>query len=192
MLKQGLCSWSLSALLASFCMAQSGFAADYEIDPSHSAAQWEISHLGMSTMVGRFNTFSGQFSWDRDNPRGSSISVQVDTASIDSNWAERDKHLRSAKFLDVEKYPTSTFESGTYTGDASQGKLVGQLTLHGVSKEVTMEVVVIGEGNDPWGGYRAGFNASTTINRSDFGVTEFLGPASETMTLQFYIEGTRK
>jgi polyisoprenoid-binding protein YceI len=190
MRKQGI----LASLLMVVCLGcmQSASAADYEVDQSHSGVQWKISHLGMSTMVGRFNSFSGAFSWDKDNPGAAKISVQVDTASIDSNWAERDKHLRGAKFLDVEKFPTATFDSGKFTGDASGGKLAGQLTMHGVTRAVTMDVSSNGEGEDPWGGYRAGFNASTTINRGDFGITEFLGPASETMTLEFFVEGKRK
>lgn len=179
---------SISCLLA----AGSAWAADYKIDLSHAFVQFEISHLGYSTLAGRFNDFEGEFSWDKANPAASAISVTIKTASIDTNWAERDKHLRGADFLEVEKFPTATFKSTRYNGDASGGTLDGELTLHGVTKPVTLTVKAIGEGADPWGGYRAGFAASTTLKRADFGISYDLGPAAETMTFDLFVEGIRK
>ncbi|MFQ5660417.1 MAG: YceI family protein [Gammaproteobacteria bacterium] len=167
-------------------------AAGYEVDLSHSAIQFRISHMGVSILSGRFNKFSGRLNWDRENPAASTIEVTIDTASVDSNWAERDKHLRGDEFLDSEKYPTATFKSTRYAGDARGGTLEGVLTLHGVSKPMTLEVKAIGEGPDPWGGYRAGFEATTSLRRADFGITHNLGPASETMEFDLFIEGKRK
>ena len=167
-------------------------AATYEVDLSHAFIQFRILHLGYSVLAGRFNKFAGKFNWDKDKPAGSSIEVTVETNSIDSNWAERDKHLRGADFLDVEKFPTATFKSTKYTGDAKGGKLEGTLTLHGVTKPVTLDVKFIGEGADPWGGYRAGFSATTSLKRADFGMTYNLGPASETMDFDLFVEGIRK
>ncbi len=167
-------------------------AAEYDIDQGHAFIQFRISHLGYSTVVGRFNKFSGTFNWDKENPGASSIEVTVETNSIDSNWAERDKHLRGPDFLDVEKYPTATFKSTKYIGDAKGGKMEGTLTLHGVTKPLTLDVEVLGEGPDPWGGYRAGFQATTTLRRADFGISYDLGPAAETMEFGLYIEGIRK
>lgn len=167
-------------------------AADYEIDPSHAFIQFRISHLGYSVLTGRFNTFAGRFSWDQANPGASGIEVEVDTASIDSNWAERDKHLRGADFLDVAKYPKAVFRSTKYTGDAKGGRLEGTLTLHGVTKPLTLDAQFIGEGPDPWGGYRAGFKAQTMLRRADFGMTYELGPTAETMEFDLFVEGIRK
>lgn len=167
-------------------------AAEYKIDLSHAFIQWEISHLGFSTLAGRFNDFEGTFTWDQADPSSASIEVVVNTASIDSNWAERDKHLRGEDFLDVEQYPTAVFRSTKYHGDASGGTMDGTLTLHGVTKPITLEVRAIGEGNDPWGGYRAGFAATTSIIRGDFGISYDLGPQAESMTFDLFVEGIRQ
>lgn len=172
----------------------SATAAEYEVDIKgmHAFIQFRIIHLGYSVMVGRFNDFGGNFSWDKNKPGISSINVDIKTASVDTNHAERDKHLRGDDFLNVEKFPTATFKSTKYDGDASGGKMDGMLTLHGVTKAITLDVKAIGEGDDPWGGYRAGFEATTSIRRADFGMNYNLGPASETMSFELFIEGVRE
>jgi len=167
-------------------------AAEYKIDPAHAFIQFRISHLGFSTLAGRFNDFSGSFTWDKEAPEDSSIEVEVDTASIDSNWAERDKHLRGEDFLHVDEYPIATFSSTGYSGDAEGGKLEGELTLHGVTRPIVLDVEHVGEGPDPWGGYRAGFKGTTELRRADFGIDYDLGPSAETMTFDLYIEGVRQ
>jgi polyisoprenoid-binding protein YceI len=182
----------LTSLLTCAVAPLSASAAHYEIDPSHAFIQFKISHLGYSVLTGRFNTFAGSFTWDKDNPGASTIEVTVETASLDSNWAERDKHLRGEDFLHVDKYPEAVFKSTKYTGDASGGQLEGTLTLHGVTKPVVLDVKAIGEGPDPWGGYRAGFEATTTLRRADFGMDYNLGPTAETMLMELFVEGIRK
>ena len=167
-------------------------AADYEIDTAHSFIEFRIKHLGYSWLYGRFNRFSGELSYDPADPSANRISVSIDPASIDTNHAERDKHLRNPDFLDVEKYPDAGFESTGYTGDAESGTLEGMLTLHGVTKPISIDLRKIGEGKDPWGGYRAGFIGTVTLTRKDFGIDYNLGPASETMELELGIEGIRK
>lgn len=167
-------------------------AAGYKIDPAHTFVQFEISHLGFSTMVGRFNEMEGTFNWDRNNPEDSSIDITIETASVDTNWAERDKHLREEDFLHVKQFPTATFKSTKYTGNAESGTLEGMLTLHGVTRPITLQVEAVGEGDDPWGGYRAGFDATTTLRRSDFGINYDLGPKAETMEFKLHVEGIRK
>ena len=169
-------------------------SAEYSIDVPgmHAAIQFRISHLGFSVLTGRFNDFKGSFTWDKVSPSRSTVEVTVNTASIDTNHAERDKHLRGEDFLDVEKYPVATFKSTKYRGDASGGKLDGILTLHGVSKPVTLDVEYIGEGVDPWGGYRAGFKGHTRIKRSDFGMTYDLGPTADEMDIDLFVEGLRR
>jgi polyisoprenoid-binding protein YceI len=179
------------ALVASLA-SNASMAADYTVDLSHAFIQFRISHLGYSVLAGRFNDFSGDFSWDKENPASSAININVKTASIDTNWAERDKHIRGTDFLDVEKFPEAAFKSTKYTGDATGGKLDGELTLHGVTKPVTLDVSAVGQGDDPWGGYRAGFRATTTINRTDFGISYDLGPAANTMEFDLFVEGIRK
>jgi polyisoprenoid-binding protein YceI len=168
------------------------FAADYKIDLSHAFIQFKISHLGYSTLIGRFNDFEGTFSWDKDDPTSAAIEVNIKTSSIDSNWAERDKHLRGDDFLDVEQFPTAIFKSTSFSGDVSGGKLDGNLTLHGVTKPITLDVKYIGEGDDPWGGYRAGFSAAASLNRGDFDMSYNLGPSSESMTFELFVEGIRE
>lgn len=182
----------LVAALALGSIAAAGEAADYAIDTAHSFIEFRIKHLGYSWLYGRFNRFSGQFSYDPDNPEASAISVSIDAASVDTNHAERDKHLRGSDFLDVAKYPEATFESTKYTGNAQGGTLEGMLTLHGVTKPISIELEKLGEGKDPWGGYRAGFIGTTTLTRRDFGISYNLGPASESMELELGIEGIRK
>lgn len=182
----------LGIVVVASLSSSASWAADYTVDLSHAFIQFRISHLGYSVLAGRFNDFSGDISWDKENPESSTISINVKTASIDTNWAERDKHIRGTDFLDVEKFPEATFTTTKYTGDASSGKLDGELTLHGVTKPITLDVNAVGEGDDPWGGYRAGFRATTTINRTDFGISYDLGPAANTMEFDLFVEGIRK
>jgi len=170
-------------------------AADYVIDTAgaHASIEFRISHLGTSWLVGRFNDFKGDFSYDSANPNASTIQVDIKTASIDSNHAERDKHLRSGDFLDVSKYPDASFKSKEikFNGNGS-GTMTGDLTLHGVTKEIKLDIAKVGEGKDPWGGYRAGFTGTTELKLKDFGINYNLGPASETVYLDLNVEGKRK
>ena len=172
--------------------AQATQAADYKIDAGHSFVQFKISHIGVSWMIGTFDTLSGSFTYDPDTgPEGQSISVEIDTASVDTGHAERDKHLRSADFLNVDAFPTANFVSTGYEGDAEGGTMTGDLTLHGVTKPIAIAVKTVGEGKDPWGGYRAGFEGTVSLTRKDFGMGYNLGPAAESMELFLFIEGIR-
>jgi len=182
----------ISAALATSFSAAGAFAADYDIDPSHSFVQFKIQHLGYSWLYGRFNGVTGKMKYDAATPAASSIEVNVDTTTVDTNWAERDKHLRGADFLDVEKFGMATFKSTGYKGDANGGKLAGTLSLHGVEKPIELDVRKVGEGQDPWGGYRAGFHGTYVMTRKDFGIDYDLGPASTTVELEIGIEGIRK
>ena len=168
-------------------------AAEFKVDPAHSFIEFKTKHLGYSWLPGRFNTIEGTLTYDpAAGPSGQKISLTIDTASVDTNHAERDKHLRSADFLDVEKYPTATFNSTGYDGDANGGTLTGDLTLHGVTKSISFDIKKIGEGDDPWGGYRAGFEGSYTLVRKDFEMGYNLGPAAENIELDLLIEGIRQ
>ncbi|HIJ84584.1 MAG: hypothetical protein HW380_3277 [Magnetococcales bacterium] len=164
----------------------------YKIDPTHSFVTFSIAHLGYSLLQGRFDTIDGSFSLDTDKSDAASIHVTVATASVNSNHAERDKHLRSKDFLDVEKFPQATFQSKRVVNQDGKTMVEGELTLHGVTKPVTFEAKRIGGGQDPWGGYRQGYAATLRIKRADYGISYNLGPASEEMDLGLYIEGIRQ
>ncbi|MCY4550048.1 MAG: YceI family protein [Defluviicoccus sp.] len=185
----------LGALLTVAALAFSGAAAraaEYRIDPSHSVVQFKISHLGFSWMVGVFDRISGSFTFDpAAGPAGQKVSVEIETASIDTGHAERDKHLRSPGFMNVRKFPRASFVSTGYQGDAQGGTMTGNLTLMGVTRSVAIAVKKVGEGDDPWGGYRAGFEGTATLNRRDFNAGRNLGPASESMEFFLSIEGVR-
>lgn len=167
-------------------------AADYAIDPAHSFVEFRIQHLGYSWLYGRFNVVEGNFSYDADEPAASSIALSIDTGSIDSNHAERDKHLRGSDFLEVSSFPKATFKSTGYEGTAEKGVLSGVLSFHGVDKAIEFPVERIGEGPDPWGGHRAGFHGTYTMTRADFGLDYDLGPASTEVILDLGIEGVRQ
>lgn len=170
-------------------------AADYKIDVkgAHASINFKVKHLGYSWLTGRFNDFDGGFSYDPAAPEASKINVEINTASLDSNHAERDKHLRSDDFLDVKKYPKAMFKStGFKVKNENEGVITGNLTLHGVTKSISFPVHKIGEGNDPWGGYRSGFSGVTSLKMADYGITTDLGPASTHVELELNIEGIKQ
>lgn len=170
-------------------------AAEYDIDikGQHAFIQFKVNHLGYSWLLGRFNKFEGWFSYDEKIPSAAKVEVTIDTASIDSNHPERDKHLRNPDFLNAEKFPTARFVSTSYreTGDG-KGELKGDLTLHGVTKPITIAVEHVGAGPDPWGGFRRGFAGTTKFALKDFGIDYDLGPASREVELFLSIEGIRR
>jgi len=152
-------------------------AADYVIDNKgqHASVFFKASHLGYSYVIGRFNEFEGSFSHDASNPSASNASVTINASSVDTNHAERDKHLRSKEFLEVSKYPTITFVSTGYVAASDGDKLQGDLTFHGVTKAITIDVNQIGEGPDPWNGYRSGFEGNVVLKASDYGLPDWVG-----------------
>lgn len=164
----------------------------FDTKGTHQFITFKISHLGYSWLYGRFNDFDGQFVYDEANPENSSVNVTIDTSSVDSNHAERDKHLRSEDFLSVDDYPEASFKSKRVVVDDGEADIIGDLTLRGVTKEVTLEAEMIGHGADPWGGYRMGFEAETELRLKDFGIPMDLGKASETVDIIISVEGIRQ
>jgi polyisoprenoid-binding protein YceI len=163
---------SAVALAGALSLPAVAATSTWQIDPNHSAAQFAVRHLAISTVRGAFTKVNGTVQFDDKDISKSSIDVTIDAASVDTRVADRDKDLRSDRFFDVEKYPTLTFKS-TKVEQAEPGKLkvTGDLTIHGVTKQVVLDV----EGptapvKDPWGNQRAAANATTKINRQDFGV----------------------
>lgn len=170
-------------------------AEEYLIDTpkAHASIQFRVKHLGISWLYGRFNDFAGRFSYDEKNPAASRVEVVVKTASLDSNHAERDKHLRSADFLDVAKYPEARFVSTAFKDSGSgQAVLEGNLSLHGVTRPLSIAVAATGQGADPWGGYRRGFLGTTSLKLADFGINFDLGPATREVELTLSVEGIRQ
>jgi len=147
-------------------------SSTWQIDPNHSAAQFAVRHLGLSTVRGAFTKVSGTIQLDDKDVTKSSVDVTIDAGSVDTRVPDRDKDLRSDHFFEVEKYPTLTFKSTKVEQtEAGRLKVTGDLTIHGVTKQVVLDV----EGptapvKDPWGNLRAAANASTKINRQDFSV----------------------
>lgn len=184
-----------AVLLAVTTLASAQAAETYTIDikGQHAFIDFRIKHLGYSWLHGRFNDFSGDFAIDRDNPSKSRVEVEIETASVDTNHAERDKHLRNEDFLNVDKHPKARFVSTSVEQTADgKGVIKGDLTLNGVTKPIEIAIEEIGHGPDPWGGYRAGFLGTTTLKLADFAIDYDLGPASRTVELTLSIEGIRQ
>jgi polyisoprenoid-binding protein YceI len=144
-------------------------AGTWDIDPVHSDVSFSVRHMMVSKVRGRFATFSGEIVTGED-VTGSSVSATIDATSIDTNNDQRNGHIRSADFFDVENHPTWNFTSTGVRTDGEDLVIDGNLTIKGVTKPVQLAVEVNGFGPDAYGGTRAGFTASTSINRSDFGV----------------------
>lgn len=189
-MKKHVIATGLAMLIAAPLSAN---AADYVIDSegAHASVNFRVSHLGYSFTQGRFNQFEGTFSYDPANISASKVQVTVDTGSLDSNQAERDKHIRSDDFIDAGKFPTATFTS-TNVVDKGNGDfdITGDLTLHGQTKPVTINAHFIGAGEDPWGGERAGFSGTTRLEFSDFGIQTMAG--STYADLDLYVEGVKQ
>ena len=190
--------FAMSVAVIGIALLSSGLvrAADtYKMDTkgTHAFIQFKIQHLGFSWLLGRFNTFEGEFVLDEANVENSSVSVSIDVASVDSNHAERDKHLRGKDFLNVAKFPKASFVSTKIekTGE-NTAKITGDFTLKGITKPITLDASYVGGGKDPWGGYRQGFEATTQFKLKDFGIDYNLGPASEVVEIYISVEGIKQ
>ncbi len=194
-MKRLLLASTLSLLSLGMVATSTANAADYIVDykGAHASINFKIQHLGYSWLTGRFDKFSGSFSYDVDDLSSAKIVMSVDTTSLNSNHAERDKHVRSDDFLDADKFGNAKFVSSKISDKgANKIEIKGLLTLHGISKEIIIDAIKIGEGKDPWGGYRVGFSGTTRIGLADFGIPANLGPASSHVELEFHIEGVKK
>ncbi|GAB4439146.1 MAG: YceI family protein [Chloroflexi bacterium OHK40] len=146
-------------------------SATWVIDASHSSVEFVARHMMISKVRGRFNNFTGTVQFDEQNPANSSVNVQIEAASIETRDEKRDGHLKSPDFLDVANHPYITFVSKRVeVVDDSHGKIIGDLTIRGVTREVVLDAEYNGQALSPWGTTSAGFNASTRINRKDWGL----------------------
>jgi polyisoprenoid-binding protein YceI len=142
----------------------------YTLDPAHTTVEFVVRHLMITKVRGRFTAFDGQIELAPGSDLPRSITATIDAASIDTREPQRDAHLRSADFFEVEKYPHLTFESTRVAGTADEFTIYGRLTIHGITRDVKLTGSFEGRATDPWGGTRVGYEAHTTINRKDFGL----------------------
>lgn len=178
---------------ALFLTAGSALAETYKFDKEgqHAFIEFRIQHLGYSWVYGSFKDFDGNFTYDAKDPAKDKVEVTIKTGSIDTNHAERDKHLRSGDFLNAAKFPEAKFVSSEVKKEGETYKITGDFTLNGVTKPITLDAKLMGEGKDPWGGYRAGFEAKGNIKLKDFNIKSDLGPKSQEVELLISVEGVQ-
>ena len=191
MRRNGLKTIVASLLLLAFTFPASADTYSIDTPGAHASITFRIQHLGYSWLTGRFDTFEGEFSFDPADPAASKIVVQIDPASINTNHAKRDEHLRNADFLDVANHPEARFESTEIevTGEG-QGVIRGDLTIRGVTRSVEIATQYVGGGDDPWGGFRQGFTGTTAFKPADFGMPHPV--AGQTVFLTLDVEGIRQ
>ena len=171
-------------------------AATYTIDGSHSSVTFKIKHV-IGKVTGNFQQFTGNFTYDPAKPQATTANAVIQATSVNTSNEKRDNHLRTPDFFDVQKYPTITFKGDHVTDvQGSKAKLAGQLTLHGVTKPVVLDLDIAGVAKDPMGKERAGASATTTINRNDFVVGPSTGPMStmigDQVEISIDIEGIKQ
>ena len=175
------------AILAGSAVAE---VQTWNIDPNHTAAQFSVRHMGISTVRGAFTKVSGTTQYDPSNPSKTLVDATIDAASVDTRVTMRDNDLRSSNYFDVEKYPTITFKSkSVQTAGTGKLKIIGDLTIHGTTKEVVLDV----DGpsapvTDPRGNSHVGVSASTTVNRKDFGVGGASSMVGDDITITIDVE----
>ena len=150
---------------------KSGTTTAWKIDPAHTLVEFSAKHMMITTVKGRIVDVEGTIYTDEKDPKKSSVEATLKGASIDTRSDQRDQHLRSGDFLNVEQFPEISFKSSRVTGDKEHFKLAGDLTIRDVTREVVLDVEFGGKNRDPWGGERVGFSASGKIDRRDFGLT---------------------
>jgi polyisoprenoid-binding protein YceI len=186
----------LAAGLAFAALPASAESVKLKLDRSHIYVGFQVAHLGYSTVHGRFNDAAGEIVFDKDKPEASSVAVTIQAKSIDTNFEARDKHLRTADFFDVEKFPTLTFKSTRIekTGD-NTAKITGDLTMLGVTKPVTLDVKFVRMAEHPSPPYKkaltAGFSARGKVKRSEFGMTKFVPFLGDDIDVVLDVEAVR-
>lgn len=186
--------WLLLGLLASATGSALAEPDAYRIDNGHSFANWTIRHVASKTS-GTFSDVTGKILIDREHLEKSSVDAKISLLSVNSSHAKRDEHIQKEEYLDVKKFADMTFVSSKVEAkSATEGVMKGLFTLHGVSKEIALPFKVLGFGNDPWGGQRAGFEAHTTIKASDYGFgwgTKPNAPIGDEIEVTLLIEGVK-
>jgi len=167
MVRAALAIFSLLTVWPTLAQAE---PARWNVDPEHSTIEFRVVHMLVSKTTGHFTEYQGFIDMDAEAETVKAIEAAIKTASVNTNHAKRDAHLRNADFFDVEKYPTMTYRMKQYQKTADGYQAVGELTLRGVTKDITLTGNLNGVAKDPWGNLRAGFNAEGKLNRKDFGM----------------------
>ncbi len=182
---------TLLALLAGVLLLTPAAADTYTVDGTHTSVMFRIKHLNVSWFYGRFNEVSGSFVID-DDPSACSFEITVHAASADTNNEMRDRHIKGPDFFNVGEFPEMSFKSSSVQASDEGYAVTGQLSLHGVSREITVQASHSGSGKDPWGGFRTGFETVFSISRSDFGMDFMLDGLSDEVRLTISLEGVRE
>ena len=187
-----LSAMALSILGGLAVSAPANAAEAYAADPVHSSLVYRVKHFNATYFWGRFNTITGSFTLDEANPAQCQFDFQVKADSIDTGNSKRDQHLKSPDFFNVVQFPTIAFKSQKVTKSGEAYEVVGDLTLHGVTKPVTVKVVPTGKGKGPMGAPIAGIEATLTLKRTDFGMSNMVGPLGDEVWVTVGVEGRRK
>ena len=180
-------------ILAAGFLNPAAAAETYKLDPAHTSVVFRVKHLGVANVYGRFNGPSGSFVFDESSPASSSIEIQVNAQDVDTAVEKRDNHLRSPDFFNAAEHPVIHFKSTSVKrADEAKYEVSGDLTLLGKTKPITVTAHKTGEGKDPWGNYRLGFETRFTIKRSEFGMNFMMGGVSDSVRLIVSVEGIRQ
>lgn len=183
----------LGAMLVALGGALALAAETFAPDPVHSSALFKVRHFGVAYVRGVFTDISGAIVMDKKKPGASSVQISIGTASVDTNMKPRDEDLKSDHFLDVAKYPKMSFKSRKVARvKKDQYKVTGDFTLHGVTKTITVPVTLLGEGKDPRGNIRIGFESNFTIKRSDYGMKFMVPAVGDKVEISLVIEAVKK
>jgi polyisoprenoid-binding protein YceI len=166
-------------------------ADNYKIDPVHGTVIFRVSHLNVGNAYGRFNEPTGMISYDKENPSNSTFTFEVQTAKVDTANDKRDQHLQSPDFFDAKQFPTITFKSTKVEANGDDFKVTGDLTLHGVTKSITVNIKKTGESQSQMG-YRTGWEATHDLKRSDYGMTGLQGPVGDDIHLVISFEAVKQ
>lgn len=183
----------IALVLAAGFLTPAAAAETYRLDPAHTAVIFRVKHLGVAYVYGRFNGPGGTFVFDESSPAKSSIEIQVDAKNVDTAVEKRDNQLKSPDFFNAAEHPVIKFKSASVkkTGKDTYD-ISGDLTLLGKTRPITVKARQTGEGKDPWGNYRLGFETSFTVKRSDFGMDFMMGVAGDDVLLTVSVEGIRQ
>jgi len=166
---------------------------DYTVDSVHSSLVFGIKHFGASMFYGRINSPAGKLVFDEENPKNSMVEISVNAGDVDTASEKRDKHIKSAEFFNIKKYPLISFKSTNVKKlSAKEYQVEGDLTFLGKTRTIKIVAQFIGSGKDPWGGYRSGFESKFTIKRSDFGMDFMMGPLGDEVQIIISLEAVRK
>jgi polyisoprenoid-binding protein YceI len=164
---------------------------EYKIDPSHSFVQFKANHMNFSWLMGRFNHIEGALQFDEQNIENSSVKVTINTASLDSNHAKRDKHLKSDDYIDASKFPKAEFASKSVSQQGENILIKGDLKFRGITKPMTITAKLVGAGKSPWGDTRRGYEGTATIDWTDFGMKGKPGNKRSQVELRLFIEAIK-